>query len=240
MLPVIGYADYLRPETQRVFATVASIRLFDQTWNVGSAFPFDGSEFYSVRAEIRSTRGRRVDAVGSLPAIVSSKVPAISNLSQLVSHESADRIWQNANSEADLHASVTIGAIALCNENDIGVAGLKQFSICTDFMDSLQKWQCASNGRFSLATRTLCSQLVAGVCHREIGNFGLAAPRLRVFDQAAGCRVHLTEGKLAIRLMFWKTPTEMEFANVGAKRELYIADGLQDRAVIGNSLRVMV
>jgi hypothetical protein len=143
--------------------------------------------------------------------------------------------WQNAGADLELHAAINIGAVAIAKKAGISVDGLRKFSIGSAFSDSLKVWQCSKYERYSLATRNLCSQLIAGVCQHEINNFGL-----RTFDQAVGYRVHLTKGKLALRLMFWKTPTEIEFANVGAKHQLHISDGLKNRAVVGNSAQLIM
>ena len=48
---------------------------------------------------------------------------------------------------------------------------------------------------------------------------------IRQFNSALARRVHLTGGKEGLRLMYWENDREIEFANVGVKHELYIAQG---------------
>ena len=47
-------------------------------------------------------------------------------------------------------------------------------------------------------------------------------------DGARAFRVHVTSGKEAIRLMFWKKGNKIEFANVGVKHELLIETEVAD------------
>jgi hypothetical protein len=226
----------LRPETERIFATVAALQLLEDSWSVGSAIPGMAGDIYVTEAQVNRATGPRVGELGQLPAHISMPVRAVSHLRELVASATAERLWVTAESARDLHFAITVAALALlktAGRNGTAVE-LRRFSIGSDFFDSLHSCQCSGKGRFSAATLSLCAQLVAGVCNKRIGVFGRPTQKRRSFDSAGGCRVHLTKGAQGLRLMYWDCGTSIEFSNIGVKNEVQIADGRPGGGVWSN------
>ncbi|MEJ0093101.1 MAG: hypothetical protein WDN46_06640 [Methylocella sp.] len=226
----IGLA--LQSETERIFAAVAARQLLEDAWNVGSAIQGVYGRSYFTTVQIEMVSGSRAAELGNLPVTIATGVKTFSHLRELVSEESAYRLWMNAKTPEDLHFAFTIGALALLKEAGkiSKVSQLRRFAIGPEFMKSLQATQCFGAGHFASAARSLCVQIVANVCAKRFGEMG-RPQTIRKFDSAAGWRVHLTKGGEGFRLMFWQSNKEIEFANVGVKHELKIAHGFLNGAI---------
>ncbi|KQS96721.1 hypothetical protein [Rhizobium sp. Leaf386] len=140
-------------------------------------------------------------------------------LGAIQSSEIADHLWTTARTAHDAHFAITLGALALQLEagEQLDCVRLSQFAIGSAFVESLSSVECWGNGRFSSATRELCSQIVAGKCNRQINPFSLKGQFVRSFDGSLAWRTHLTNAGLALRLMHWKNDKRIEFANVDVK-----------------------
>jgi hypothetical protein len=226
----------LRPETERIFVSVAALQTFENAWNVGSAIQGIGGVSFLTEATVDSASGTRVEELGSLPFQISTSVRVVKHLRDFVANGSAERLWANASTAEELHFAITLGGLSLLTTGGRGseAGDLRNFSIGPEFRESLELCQCLRQGRFASATLTLCSQIVAGVCSRPIGVFGRPIQQVREFDSAGGYRVHLTSAALGLRLMFRGGRDDIEFSNVGVKGALQIAIGYRGGAVSSN------
>jgi hypothetical protein len=233
LLPENLFPAILRPETERIFASVAALQKFEDAWNVGSAIHSVGGLSYFTNVEVDRAVGPRVNELGSPPFQISMPVRVVRHLRDLVASGSAARLWANAETAEELHFAITIGGLSVQRALGKGgeAADLRRFLVGPEFKESLRACQCYRQDRFASVTLALCSQIVADACTKPIGIFGRPAQAVRIFDSAGGFRVHLTKGALGLRLMFWESDRVIEFANVGVKNELQIQRGYQGGGV---------
>lgn len=105
--------------------------------------------------------------------------------------------------------------------------GVLSFHLGAHFLKSIQQWGFT---RSDLAANLIdsCARILLQFPKNEIKEFRqneapTAPQRVRQTDSAVACRTHLTKASEGFRLLFWKLPNgEIEFANVGAKKELII------------------
>lgn len=214
-------------ETKRVFATAASSNYLGRQLRVGSAFYGAPASSYEVKVILNDFQGGNADVLGPPPVELSSTVVTITHIRDLISTEIADEIWRGAETAADIHFAITLGALALqlqAGENP-SCARLAKFGIGSEFVQSLAAVECWGNARFSGAIRVLCSQIVAGKCNRQINPFSLRGQYVRPSDGARAWRTHLTNSGLGLRLMHWSSDRGLEFANVDVKDGEYIEYG---------------
>ena len=158
---------FLLPETQRIFASVAAQKMLEDGWNVGSAIQGVCGRTYQTSAMANALSGSRSSELGNLPAKIDAKVNAFSHIRELVSRDSAERLWANAKTPEDLHFAITIGALSLLKMagSAINICALRRFVIGPDFAQSLSACQCFGRGRFANTALALCQQIIAEVLY---------------------------------------------------------------------------
>lgn len=229
-LPLNLFPAAMQAETERTFATLVALEGDQSRWSVGSAFDTGSAltTFYDVEVDVNSllhggTRRAPFRSRGVVRTVV--------GIRSFFSEWHARRLWETAEASEDLYLSIVSGAWAMLEMfgQQVDYSRLEKFSIGSEFLSSLGKVQAAGTGRFSGAARLLCTQIVARQCQRHIGAFGRPNQVVRA-DGALGCRVHVTEGNEGLRLMFWRSNNQIEFANVGVKKELVIETGTPSEA----------
>ncbi|MGO7530589.1 hypothetical protein [Rhizobium leguminosarum] len=218
-------------ETQRIMCSVGMMRSAGHSWSFGSGFVGNGLSTYSISTVIDAVRcysGTHQSAVAFV-----ANIPSVTNLLDLASPEAAAEIWNAAETAEDVHLSIALAAKAL---NPTGL--LKSFKIGPEFVDDLKECEAWRDGNHASVCRTVCSQIVAGVCNRKIKPFGRPNQAIRGFDGSRGWRVHLTRGHLALRLLFWQNDEGIEFGTVGVKHELLLATGAMGAARDTEAMRL--
>ncbi len=228
----------LAQETQRVFATVA-VQVDDQrAWWIGSALAGTAEKSFDVVATVDSASHNPSPVDGPLSFTFARSVRILESINELVDFSSALRLWQCSRTGQEAHMAISLGALALRKSMfpSATINDLKPFSIGIDFIPSLQAHQCARAQNFSATTFELCSQIVADIGVANPQPMGRPQQEIRPRDSAGAYRSHINGGGQALRLMYWQTPSEIEFANVGNKKELVIEQGVagsQVRSKIG-------
>lgn len=218
----------LRSETERVYCAVAlREKLSPGRWAIGSGVFGHAGRKLAIEAVATALTAPKGLEAPDVPIKFAEAIVSLSRLSDIVGQDIARAIWERAESEQELHLAVTLFALALVAESGgaVKLNALKRFSIGAGFFASLDRNQCRIAAGFSGATLNLCAQLVAGLCNRQIGEFGKPKQLIRSVDQARAWRVHITEGGVGLRLMYWEVGDRIEFANVGPKKELEIERG---------------
>ena len=115
-----------------------------------------------------------------------------------------------------------------------GVAGgffeklsdIPMFSVGSEFAGSLARNQAMKMGRFSQATYERALSVICGNGGKAMWRRGgRGRSQMARADGALAWRCHVTSRHEAIRLMYWTVDGRIEFANVGVKNELVIAEG---------------
>ncbi|ARO24718.1 hypothetical protein TAL182_CH02972 [Rhizobium sp. TAL182] len=233
--PGLGPAR-LATETQRVFVSVGAKNESGSTWYVGSSMNAGGVRVYDVTSIVDAASHNPAPVYGPLPFQFTSQVKILENIVDLVDISVAEELWRNASSAEDIHFAVSLGAFALKKSIDQGaaIADLRQFTIGSDFFDSLCGHGCAGTQHYSSTTFELCAQIVADIGIADIRVMGRPVQTRRVRDHAGACRTHINGGGVGLRLMHWDCGPHIEFANVGAKHELYIAPGVSGEETLIN------
>ncbi|TAW18725.1 hypothetical protein [Rhizobium ruizarguesonis] len=226
--PQLGQAlapAILASETQRILLNVSILNQLERGWSVGSSLNGATCTLYELNGDVTEATGPQAEMVGELPSRHAGGAYVVPRVEALAG--SAEHLWARASSDQEIHFAITLGAIALRRAAGLNseLSSLRRFRLGPLLLDSLTEHGCCGVGRFSSATRLLLTQLVAGLCGREIGKFGRPQQEVRDFDGAKAFRVHLTKGKLGLRLMFWTAGENIEFANVGVKKALEIEVG---------------
>lgn len=220
----------LVPETERVLATVAVQDDSEAAWWVASAMNGAAARQFRITATIISASKEMTPADEPIPFTFTRDVTAIERLCNLVDLEAARRIWRTANTDDDVYFAITLGALAIARLARPGatIADLVEFSIGSEFLSSLNRHSCGKTQRFSMTTFERCARIVADYATAGVQPMGRPRQTVRAKDDALACRSHITKKGLALRLMHWKLPSKIEFANVGVKKELRIEDGEGD------------
>lgn len=180
-----------------------------------------------LTADIASYHTTETCEIAVQAGVVSGEVELIGGPSALLSRHGSTLLWEVASTAAGLHLAIAARALTLIQEagGEVRLSGIEVFTVGPNFLASLQRNQSAGSGRFAAITLELCAQLVARRCTRYQRPMGKPAHIIRTTDKAGAMRVHLTDSHEALRLMYWRTPTGIEFANVGPKMELMIDHG---------------
>jgi hypothetical protein len=217
----------LRGLTTLAFASVAALTTLEDHWSVGSALASYGIQVFSIRTVFSDVYGEKTNHLGELPISIASNVRSITSFKYLICEQEAYRIWGNANCAADIYLGIFLMAAALRRSAGYGALSheLIPFVIGPEFINSLREHQCFGGERFGQVTLKKCGQIVANMENITVGKMGRPHQYKRAWDSAAANRVHLTSGALGLRLMFWRNQKEIEFSNVGVKKELIIEHG---------------
>ena len=136
-------------------------------------------------------------------------------------------VFRGAQNDSDLKFSFYLKAKAIAsgNGNPDSCADWGSFGVGRGFFSSLKNNQCAGSGAFGSVVLDTIAHVLAGQPKNEISIFATKAGSgvARSHGKYKAYRTHLTGGKQALRLMFWKHEDGgIVFANVGNKHELKI------------------
>ncbi|RZT56422.1 hypothetical protein EV283_0473 [Sphingomonas sp. BK036] len=156
-----------------------------------------------------------------------TKIPLFRALSDLSKHRMGPKLWADANCASDICLAIAVRASEmLINAGKEVIDGaLLPFAVGSEFFESLQRCQAAGNQPFAQVCLDNCAQVVADVVAKFVRPMGAKHHEKRDRDKAGAFRLHVTENKQGLRLMYWKTKNEIEFANVGPKKEEVILSG---------------
>lgn len=152
-----------------------------------------------------------------------------------------DMIWSKAEEPQSVHLAIGLEALRILKGlgSDATIRAVPSFAIGTAFWDSLNRNAAGSGGPFGAAVRERCARVLLGQTTSTASPFRVRPPSKRGkwqhaerHDGARGFRTHIRKSHEALRLMYWelKPPAGrggpiIEFANIGPKHELVIADG---------------
>lgn len=146
----------------------------------------------------------------------------------------ASVVWQSAEQPNDICLAIAAEALTLLRKEQPSATmrDIGHFAVGSDFLDSLVRWQADDNGEFSNVVRESCARIVLGKPKEEVGFLKRASKPVKRSDGATARRTHVTKKGVGLRLMFWDTPRGIEFANIGSKNELSIAEGtIENKAI---------
>ena len=106
------------------------------------------------------------------------------------------------------------------------LSDIPMFSVGSEFAVSLARNQAMRMGRFSKATYERALSVICGNGGTAMWRRGGSGrSQIARADGALAWRCHVTSRHEALRLMYWTVDGGVEFANVGVKNELVIAEG---------------
>jgi hypothetical protein len=148
---------------------------------------------------------------------------------------SSSTLWQYVETAEDVHLAISVRCMELLAEAGLATnyLDLPAFFIGSDFIHSLQRSGAFRDGPFASVTLDCCARIVMGQPKNTVGELRNKKRKalLRDGDSAPARRTHITKAGLGLRLHFWSNVDGPEFANIGVKNELYIAEGSRDRRV---------
>ena len=137
-------------------------------------------------------------------------------------------LWRTAENADDVVLALLVGAVkrGIASGNVRKVSDIPLFGVGSDFIESLGRNQAGGVGRFSSVTYDAAVGVLSGVGGRPMRLAkGGASPQRTRADGSIAWRSHITTSHEALRLMYWTGGGCIEFANVGVKNELFIAEG---------------
>ncbi|SMO64134.1 hypothetical protein [Paracoccus laeviglucosivorans] len=155
---------------------------------------------------------------------IESEVRFICSPSYFMLDEDPLAIWCNAPNQEGIKDAIRVA----WKQSGKDLSELPPFSVGTRFVESLK----ANAGQSSHLSSTLLKKIVAAINQPE--HFSVfrrsaalnSGARIRERDGATALRLHITDRHEGYRLMAWLLKDgEIELANVGPKKEEYIADG---------------
>lgn len=184
------------------------------------AFPRQAVSAASVKTTIAATIPDSIfDHEDTLENII-----IVDGVSSIDKNLNALDIWVNSTKDTELAIAMRVLANELCEKSTIPL----QFRIGSNFLLSIQK-NGGLNGPHAQQILTKCAQVLAHTPNLEIGDFRTtedttSSIRTRQIDGAQAKRIHLSKSHEAMRLLLWQCPDGViEFANIGPKKELWIA-----------------
>jgi hypothetical protein len=168
----------------------------------------------------------------SVPYSSFGRVRLAERYEALVDAISASRAWQFAEGQKDICLAIAAEALTLLRvENPLAtMRDVGHFAVGSAFLDSLAHWQADGNREFSNVVRESCARIVLGKPKQAVGFLRQGNKPIKRSDGAIAKRTHLTKKGVGLRLMFWDTAKGVEFANIGSKNELSIAEGTAHKA----------
>lgn len=218
----------LRDYTNRTLCTAAVAAGLDQVDGVVPGWSCARVGISQISARIESFTPQTAHFGPCTPHhIIGQEVDTLTSPAALISLRRSKRVWTMAESSSELHFAISIRALEILVEKNLTLTmdAIKRFKIGSEFMLSLEQNQGIGLGRFSDLVLDVCGQIIASKCNRHIGKMGRPNQIIRQHDEALGWRVHVTDSHEALRLMYWTIDDLIEFANIGPKKELYIAHG---------------
>lgn len=160
------------------------------------------------------------------PFALLQSIPLVFSHEQLLDSLDLWAIWDGASSDEAVRSSVEARVKSILSSG-AEADGVSDFTIGSNFIDSLRAWGADSRQDYAMVTIESCARIVLGIPKKTINEFREstdrnAKQRTRM-DGALAFRTHLTKKGVGLRLMFWKhTDGTIEFANIGGKGELEI------------------
>ena len=137
-------------------------------------------------------------------------------------------LWRSAESADDVVFALLVGALkrGVATGKFHNAADIPLFGVGSEFMDSLARNQAGGAARFASVTYETAVGVICGDSGRamRVTKRGGSVQRSRA-DGGLAWRSHITSSHEALRLMYWTAGGCIEFANVGVKNELVIAEG---------------
>lgn len=156
------------------------------------------------------------------PVELSDEVRVHSAYPKFLAQFNSSDMYQQADTPAQIHAAIKIGAAAIMQRSD--QSDLLQFSFGEHFIESLHAHQCAPGQKFSNTAFDVICHVVASMPkypHKPMYS-DLNKKIQKKKNEALGWRTQITKGNPALRLMYWSKDDIIELANVGNKKELVI------------------
>lgn len=159
--------------------------------------------------------------------ILDEAVPQLASSTSLLYEDWSHPIWAISNDAPALHLAIAIRALNMKKVGGLVPAldSLLAFSIGPGFVQSLSDHQAVGSGRFASLALEVCAQIISQTCNKYVRHMGAATKIVRKRDGAKAMRLHLTDSHEGLRLMYWLTDNNIEFANVGNKHDLFIEEG---------------
>ncbi len=135
-------------------------------------------------------------------------------------------LWNAGKTEAGAKDAIELRIKELIQQGSASPGQIAAYTLGPGFLASAQKWGF-QRPDLAMILIDSCARILAGIPSKTVKPFrksdNSTDQRKRLSDQALAWRNHLTKGGPGYRLMYWRKITgEIEFANVGSKRELII------------------
>lgn len=211
-------AQELRGSSMRTLGSVCLLAL-ERRRPAGMMFIVPG---YPADAGERLVRGT-ITTLGGQETAVNEAIALVPEPRDLLDAIDPQLLWNLAEDGREIHFAIALTARRLTGGADcVPDEALVACCVGEGFFDSLGRNQASGRGAFANTTRERCAQLLGGIFQGHVGDFG----EERLSDRSAAKRVHIGKAHQALRLMYWLSPDgEIEFANIGPKRELLIHRG---------------
>lgn len=136
------------------------------------------------------------------------------------------KLWNAGKTEAGARDAIDLRIQELIQQGSANPKQIAVYSLGSKFLTSAQQWGFQRSD-LAMILIDSCARILAGIPSKTVKPFRKSdnSPdqRQRTSDKALAWRNHLTKGGPGYRLMYWqKTTGEIEFANVGPKKELII------------------
>jgi len=202
----------------------------------GSIISQCDAEVFAARAKIHDIEPDNFRSL-KLPATVNGEITILPNVGNAIDSLVPLRVWENATSARDVKFAIQLQCRKLLFED--GVAStwkkLPPFLIGEGFLESLKTWKAYGAAEYSSTVLNICASVAIRRSNIVIDDFldaSMMACRRRPADNAWAKRVQIFNSHEALRLMLWEKDSKLfEFANIGAKKELYIQVGSIEKAI---------
>lgn len=196
-------------------------------------------ELIAVRVSVKSIANSLSEAQVDGPLSFLVKVPAPYRYVEVPTHVNPMMLWERATTATEIHWAIAAQAFQFARAANANFRPeeVPSFHVGAAFIQSLRLSAAWRDGAFSGVVRTACARVLLGNCMPPPRPFRISAAsdvqRTRS-DGAMAFRVHVTEGGVGLRLMYWeRTDGSVEFANVGPKHEEWIDDSVDHCAASG-------
>jgi hypothetical protein len=162
-------------------------------------------------------------SVLEVPFAVEGTVPAISSIADINKLVDPHELWESCERPEEFCFAIAMGCVQIQTSAgaEATVKSIPQFSLGSEFVDSLTKHQCGPRQAYSRVVWAACCKAV--LQPTILGPMGRPRQRVRTVDGAKAFRMHVTKRHEALRLMVWKSDSIFELANIGNKKALHIS-----------------
>jgi hypothetical protein len=164
--------------------------------------------------------------VYTLPAQVDESFHICLGHGDILQQVGCFKLWNAGKTEAGARDAIDLRIQELIQQGSANRGQIAAYTLGPKFLASAQQWGF-QRSHLAMILIDSCARILAGIPSKPVKPFrkseNSSDQRQRVSDQALAWRNHLTKGGPGYRLMYWqKTMGEIEFANVGPKKELII------------------